>query len=93
MSISFRQSSLPIATFCMWRFPPQVLAQRKGIPITLAIIQCSVANRIGLKVEPVGAPCHFLTKIPNIGDSDEELFMDPFHAGKLMTLPVGSDMC
>ena len=38
----------------------QVLATRKGIPISLCIIYLLVAERLGLELESVGIPGHFL---------------------------------
>lgn len=52
----------------------RVLERRKGIPITLALVYICVGRTLGLHVEPVGFPGHFLVKI--IGD--EEVLVDPF---------------
>jgi serine protease Do len=38
----------------------EVLDDREGIPITLAIVSMEVARRLGLKLEGVGFPGHFL---------------------------------
>jgi len=38
----------------------QVLLRRKGIPISLSIVYLLVAERLGLELEPVGLPGHFL---------------------------------
>ena len=38
----------------------QVLARRQGIPISLSIVYLLVAGRIGLELEPVGLPGHFV---------------------------------
>ncbi|MEL6185442.1 MAG: transglutaminase-like domain-containing protein [Myxococcota bacterium] len=40
----------------------QVLATRKGIPITLAVVWLEVARRAGLEAEGVGFPGHFLVR-------------------------------
>lgn len=42
-------------------FLPSVLERRKGLPISLSIVYLLVARRIGLEMEPVGMPGHFLT--------------------------------
>lgn len=39
---------------------PQVLERRKGIPISLSMVYLLVAQRLGLALEPVGLPGHFL---------------------------------
>lgn len=52
-----------------------VLAVRRGMPITLAVIGIEVARRVGVRLAGVGMPGHFL-----IGDpADPAWFADPFH--------------
>lgn len=62
-------------------FLDQVLARRKGLPITLSIVYLLVADRIGLSLEPIGLPGHFL-----IGCYAEDLpfYIDPFNGGRLL---------
>jgi len=59
-------------------FLDQVLIRRKGIPISLSIVYLLVAERIGLQLEPVGLPGHFM-----VGCYEETVpfFIDPFNAG------------
>jgi regulator of sirC expression with transglutaminase-like and TPR domain len=59
-------------------FLDQVLARRKGIPISLSIVYLVVAERVGLNLSAVGLPGHFL-----VGCYEENLpfFIDPFNAG------------
>ncbi|MDD7968579.1 SirB1 family protein [Actinomycetospora lemnae] len=38
----------------------EVLARRTGIPITLAVLCIEVGRRVGIEIEPVGMPGHFL---------------------------------
>jgi regulator of sirC expression with transglutaminase-like and TPR domain len=63
-------------------FLDQVLTRRKGLPITLSIVYLLVADRIGLSLEPIGLPGHFL-----IGCYAEDLpfYIDPFNGGRLLT--------
>ena len=63
-------------------FLDQVLARRKGLPITLSMVYLLVAERIGLSLEPIGLPGHFL-----IGCYAEDLpfYIDPFNGGRLLT--------
>jgi len=63
-------------------FLDQVLARRKGLPITLSMVYLLVADRIGLSLEPIGLPGHFL-----VGCYAEELpfYIDPFNGGRLLT--------
>ena len=41
-------------------FIDQVLARRKGLPVTLCMVYVLVAQRIGMSLEPVGLPGHFI---------------------------------
>ena len=41
-------------------FIDEVLARRKGLPLTLSIVYLLVAQRAGLTLEPVGLPGHFV---------------------------------
>jgi regulator of sirC expression with transglutaminase-like and TPR domain len=58
----------------------QVLARRKGIPITLSIVYIEVGRRAGLHVEGVGMPGHFIVRVE---EEDGEVFVDPFY-GKVI---------
>lgn len=61
---------------------PQVLERRKGLPITLSIIYLLVAQRIGLELEPVGLPGHFVV---GCYQEDEPFFIDAFEQGAFRT--------
>ncbi len=63
-------------------FLNDVLDRRLGIPITLSLVYMEVAGRLGLPLEGVGMPGHFLVKFR--GPSNE-LFIDAFHQGVLLT--------
>ena len=54
---------------------PQVLARRRGIPITLALLYIEIASQIGLKAEGVSFPGHFLVKLRL---PQGEVVIDPF---------------
>ncbi len=56
----------------------QILVTRKGLPISLSIIYLLVAERIGLELEPVGIPGHFLV---GCFSSDALFFIDAFDRG------------
>lgn len=62
-------------------FLDQVLIRRKGIPISLSIVYLLVADRVGLQLEPVGLPGHFI-----VGCYAEAtpFFIDTFNAGLLL---------
>ena len=51
-----------------------VLDRGRGIPITLSIVYMEVAHRVGLPVEGVGFPGHFLAKYAG----SPEIVIDPF---------------
>ncbi len=58
----------------------EVLARRRGIPITLAVVVLEVGRRAGLDLEPVGMPGHFL-----VHPRDSGWYLDPF-TGDLLGL-------
>lgn len=68
----------------------QVLLTRKGIPISLSIIYLLVAERLGLELEPVGVPGHFLVGCYHgntvffIDAFDRGVFRDPEEIADLM---------
>jgi regulator of sirC expression with transglutaminase-like and TPR domain len=52
-----------------------VIAHRRGMPITLAVVAIEVGRRVGVRLAGVGLPGHFL-----VGDPDDpRWFADPFH--------------
>ena len=57
----------------------EVLARRTGIPITLAIVHAEVGARIGLALQGVSFPGHFLLRTPE----EPPLVVDAFHARRL----------
>jgi regulator of sirC expression with transglutaminase-like and TPR domain len=57
----------------------QVLATRRGIPITLAILYIELASQIGLTARGVAFPGHFLVKLRMAtGRQHGEVVIDPF---------------
>ena len=59
----------------------QVIERRLGIPISLAILYAAIAGRLGLRLDGVNTPLHFLLRVT---DEEPALFVDPFHAGNLL---------
>ena len=57
----------------------EVLDDREGIPITLSIIYIELAKRIGLKMQGLGLPGHFVVFYNNNGNRK---IIDPFGNGK-----------
>jgi len=59
-------------------FLDQVLARRVGIPISLAVVYCEIAVRLGLPAYGVGFPAHFLV---GIGRGAQVLMLDVYAGG------------
>ena len=59
----------------------RVLERKLGIPITLSLVYMEVAQRIGLVLEGIGLPGHFILRH---GPPDWELYVDPFNEGRLL---------
>jgi regulator of sirC expression with transglutaminase-like and TPR domain len=57
----------------------EVLARRLGNPISLAVVQMEVAHRLGVPLDGVSFPGHFLVRLPV---DDGVLVMDPFNRGR-----------
>lgn len=56
-----------------------VFDRRLGIPLSLGIIQIEVARRLGIELEGVSFPGHFLVRMPMDGGL---LVLDPYHQGR-----------
>ena len=54
------------------------MARRLGIPITLSLLTMEVGRRIGVAVDGVGMPGHFLIR----DGAEPTVFVDPFGAGR-----------
>jgi len=66
-------------------FLNEVLDRKLGIPITLCLLYIEVAGRAGLPLQGVGFPGHFLVRCPAGEGMAEDLFVDPFNGGDLLT--------
>jgi regulator of sirC expression with transglutaminase-like and TPR domain len=66
-------------------FLNEVLDRRLGIPISLAIVYLEIGRRAGLRLEGVNFPGHFLVRAPAGPGDMEDLIVDPFHAGALLS--------
>ncbi|MBN8212274.1 MAG: SirB1 family protein [Xanthomonadales bacterium] len=62
----------------------EVLTRRLGNPISLALVQMEVARRLGVPLDGVSFPGHFLVRLPV---DDGVLVMDPFNRGR----PLSAD--
>lgn len=61
-------------------FLNELIERKTGIPITLSVLYMEVARRIGLEVDGVGFPGHFLVKAVC---ADDEVVIDPFDGGEI----------
>mgnify|MGYP005751911717 FL=1 len=62
----------------------EVVDRKLGIPISLAVIQIEVTRRLGMPLDGVSFPGHFLVRLPV---DDGILVLDPFNKGR----PVSAD--
>ena len=62
-------------------FLPYVLESKQGLPITLTIIYKLVAERIGLAVDGISSPGHFLARL-HVGE--DSMIVDPFFGGDVL---------
>ena len=66
-------------------FLNEVLDRRTGIPISLAVIYLEVGRAAGVPLEGVNFPGHFLVRARAAEQTDDDLIIDPFHAGGLLS--------
>ncbi len=59
-----------------------VLDDREGLPITLSVLYMELGRRIGLKIEGVGLPGHFVVK--QVMQNGDEQLIDVFDNGRRM---------
>jgi len=59
-----------------------VLDRRLGIPITLSVLTIEIGRRVGVEVEGVGLPGHFIVGARVAG---RRVFLDPFNGGAVLT--------
>jgi regulator of sirC expression with transglutaminase-like and TPR domain len=59
-------------------FLNEVLDRKLGIPITLSILYIEIGSRLGLELEGVSFPGHFLVKSPT---AEGDVVLDPFSGG------------
>lgn len=61
----------------------EVIDRRTGIPITLSILYIDIATRLGLPAYGIGLPGHFIV---GIRDKEDDIWVDPFHDGRILHL-------
>jgi regulator of sirC expression with transglutaminase-like and TPR domain len=70
-------------------FLNEVMERKLGIPISLSIVTIEVARRLGVHLQGVGFPGHFLVKCPVQPGLPSEVFIDAFNGWELL----GSEEC
>jgi regulator of sirC expression with transglutaminase-like and TPR domain len=65
-------------------FLNDVLSRRSGIPITLAIVYMALGRSIGLRMQGVSFPVHFLVRCPVHNGT---VVLDPYHLGISLGVP------
>jgi len=63
----------------------EVIDDREGLPITLAVLYMELAARVDLKVVGVGLPGHFVVRFEPADTSQAEEVIDPFERGRRLT--------
>ena len=61
----------------------QVFERKLGIPISLAVVQIEVMRRIGLPIDGISFPGHYLIRFPV---DDGILVLDPFNQGRPVSI-------
>jgi regulator of sirC expression with transglutaminase-like and TPR domain len=70
---------------------PDVLERQLGIPITLAVVYCEVARRLGVRARGVSFPGHFLVRVdgsPADLEPPPPVVVDPFFGGRRLDRPA-----
>lgn len=59
----------------------RVVERRRGLPILLSVLTIEIGRRVGVPIEGIGFPGHFLVRHR---DADPPFYLDPFHQGKIL---------
>ena len=68
----------------------RVIDDREGLPITLAILYMELGRRIGIEVEGVGLPGHFVVR--HVVNNETQPLIDVFERGAALSDPVAAKM-
>ncbi len=61
----------------------RVIDDREGIPVTLSVLYMELGQRVGLDIQGVGLPGHFVVK--HVRPDSEDQLVDVFERGKLLS--------
>lgn len=64
-------------------FLNKVLERKTGIPISLSVLYILVGQRVGIQLDGIGIPAHFMLKFKEESDSSI-YYIDPFHRGRIL---------
>lgn len=67
----------------------EVLDRKLGIPITLSLVLMEVGRRLGLPIQGIGLPAHFIVGIEINGC---QILLDPFHGGTVLTAESAQEL-
>ena len=70
-------------------FLNDVLDRKLGIPITISVVYMEVGRRVGMPLQGVGMPGHFIMKY---ADAEGDLFIDPFSKGRILSRQACEDL-
>lgn len=63
-------------------FLNRVLDRRLGIPLTLSLLYIEIGKRLGLHIEGVGMPFHFIVRCTI---QETSIYIDPYEKGKFLS--------
>lgn len=66
---------------------PDVLDRKLGIPISLALVYCEIAQRAGVFARGVSFPGHFLVRVDSPRGGEVPVVVDPFFGGRRLDGP------
>jgi regulator of sirC expression with transglutaminase-like and TPR domain len=68
----------------------RVLDDREGLPIALSVLYLELGRQLGLKIEGVGLPGHFVVRY--VPENGEAQLIDPFESGRRLTRDEAADL-
>ncbi|MFQ5521055.1 MAG: SirB1 family protein [Candidatus Methylomirabilia bacterium] len=70
-------------------FLNDVLDRKLGIPISLSLVTMEVGRRLGLTIQGIGLPAHFIVRAELDG---YQVLLNPFHRGTLLTPEAAQEL-
>ncbi len=64
---------------------PCLMETRKGLPLTLTLLYIFVGERVGISIQGVNLPGHFIARCG-------EIYFDPFHQGRILSIADCADI-